>query len=203
MKLLAVVALAALLAPRPDVRFEAEGLRVEGDLVSGRALEVKNAGSAVLLASGSAVEALTSTVEIGLAADRTLALDPGIRVSRTGEGYRFSSHRTGPLRFSAGAETFSLDTPVAVSVTAEGWRIGDRAVAGRALQAGLQNQDDAEKNLDKMMKSKDKMQTTPAGVPKLSTRTQRLFIGNPLMAADGASSVTVRQIGRVTPDGAP
>src|SRR4029453_17973888 len=104
---------------------------------------------------------------------------------------------TSPIRFSVSEETISLDAPVVVSVTAEGWRIGDRSFTGRALQASVQGQDDAESNLDKMLKSKDKMQT--AGVPKLSTRSTRLFDGDPLFSADGASSVTVRQIGRVSP----
>lgn len=201
MKLLAIAALAALLAPKADVRFEADGLRIDGALVTGRVLEVKNAGSAVLLASGSSVEALTSSIEIGLAAERTLVLDPGIRVSRTGEGYRFSAHRTGPIRFMVSEETMTLDAPIVVSVTAEGWRIGDRSFTGRALQASVQGQDDAESNLDKMLKSKEKMQT--AAVPKLSSRSTRLFVGDPLFSANGSSSVTVRQIGRVSPDGGP
>jgi len=122
-------------------------------------------------------------------------------VTRTGEGYRFSAHRTGPIQFSVSKETVSLDAPVAVSVTAEGWRIGDRSFVGSTLRAGVQNQDDAQKNLDQMLKSKDKAQTP--GVPKLSSRTARLFHGDPLMSADAAGSVAVRQILRVTPDGAP
>jgi len=200
-KLLAIAALAALLAPKADVRFEAEGLRVEGVLVTGRVLEVKNAGSAVLLASGSSVEALKSSLDIVLSEERTLVLDPGIRVSRTGDGYRFTSHRAGPIKFSVSEETISLDAPVAVSVTAEGWRIGDRSYVGRTLQASVQGQDDAESNLDKMLKSKDKMQS--GGVPKPSNRSTRLFIGDPLTPANASGSVAVRQIGRVSPDGGP
>jgi hypothetical protein len=199
-KLLAIAALASLLAPKADVRFEAEGLRVEGVLVTGRVLEVKNAGSAVLLASGSSVEALKSSLDIVLSEERTLVLDPGIRVSRTGDGYRFTSHRAGPIKFSVSEETISLDAPVAVSVTAEGWRIGDRSYVGRTLQASVQGQDDAETNLDKMLKSKEKMQS--GGGPKPSNRT-RLFIGDPLTPANAAGSVAVRQIFRVTPDGGP
>ena len=62
-------------------------------------------------------------------------------------------------------------------------------------------QDDAETNLDKMLKSKDKMQS--GGVPKLSSRNTRVFVGDPLTPANAAGSVAVRQIGRVSPDGAP
>jgi len=193
--------LAALVASGSDVRFETDGLRIDGALVTGRVLEVKNAGPAMVLASGVAVEALTSTVAVELAPERTLTLEPGVRVSRAGEGYKFSSHRTGPIRFSAGEESFTLDVPVVVAATAEGWQVGDRKVAGRALQAGVPAQDDAERNLDRMLKSKPKMQS--GGVPRLSMRTTRLFRGDPLFSADAASSVAVRQIGRVTPDGGP
>jgi hypothetical protein len=200
-KLLAAAALAALLAPKENIRFESDGLRVGGALVKGSVLELKGAGSSVLLASGASVEALTSRLEIDLAAGRTLVLEPGVRVTRMEGGYRFTAHRTGSIRFATPEESISLAGPVVVSTTAEGWMIGDRKVAGSRLQAGVQGQDDAESNLDKMMKSKDKMQAPTA--PKPPPRTTRLFHGDPLTGADGASSVAVRQIGRVSPDGAP
>lgn len=201
MKLLAFAALTALLAPKADVRFEADGLRVDGALVTGQILELKGAGPSVLLASGSSVEALTSSLEIQMAAERTLVLEPGIRVARVDGGYQFTSHRAGNIRFSSSEGAVSAAGPVLVSATPEGWQIGDRKVAGARLQAGVQGQDDAESNLDKMLKSKDKMQT--GGVPKLGTRSVRQFRGDPLTSADAAGSVAVRQIGRVTPDGAP
>ena len=201
MKLLAIAALTALLAPKADVRFEADGLRVDGALVTGTVLELKSAGASALLASGSSVEALTSSLEIALAAERTLVLEPGLRVARVEGGYRFTSHRAGAIRFAAAEETLSVAGPVLVSATPEGWQIGDRKVAGSRLQAGVQGQDDAESNLEKMMKSKEKMQT--GGAPKPGSRSVRLYRGDPMTTANGASSVTVRQIGRVSPDGAP
>ena len=201
MKLLALAALTALLAPETDVRFEADGLRIAGAVVKGQVLELKDAGSAVLLASGSSVEALTSSIDIDLAADRTLVLDPGIRVTRTDGGYRFTTHRTGSIRFSASEQSVALAGPVLVAATAEGWQIGDRTVVGRRLQASLQGQDDAETNLDKMMKSKEKMQTAPP--PKTNIRMLRVYQGDPLTNANAAGSVEVRQIGRVSPDAGP
>jgi hypothetical protein len=201
-KLLALAALTVLLAPKADVRFEADGLRVDGALVTGRVLELKGAGSSALLASGSSVEALTSSLEIRLTADRTLVLEPGLRVARAEGGYLFTSHRSGAIRFTASEESVAVAGPVLVAATPEGWQIGDRKVAGARLQAGVPGQDDTETNLDKMMKSKEKMQS--GAVPKLGTRTTRLYSGgDPLTPANGAGSIAVRQIGRVTPDGAP
>jgi hypothetical protein len=199
-KSLALAAL-VLLAPKADIRFETDGLRVGDALVKGNVLELKGVGSAVLLASGSSVEALASSLEIDLAAERTLALEPGIRVARVDGGYRFTAHRNGAIRFSASDESIAVPGPALVAVTAEGWQVGDRKLAGRKLQAGLPTQDDAESNLDKMLKSKDKMQG--AGVPKLSTRTNRLFRGDPLASGQAANGVSLRQIPRVSPDAAP
>lgn len=201
MKLLALAAVAALLAPPADIRFEADGLCVDGALVQGRVLELKGTGSAALLASGASVEALTSSLEIGLAPDRTLVLNPGIRVTREEGGYRFVSHQNRGIRFSGAEAAVALPGSVLVSATAEGWRIGDRQVAGNRLEAGVQGQDDSDANLDRMLKSKEKMQG--AGVPKLGNRIVRLYRGDPLTSGNAAGSVAVRQIGRVTPDGAP
>lgn len=201
MKLLAAAVLAALLAPRADVRFETDGLRVDGVLVTGQVLELKGAGSSALLASGSSVEALTSSLEILLTPDRTLVLEPGLRVTRAEGGYRFTSHRAGPIRFWTPEESVAVAGPVLVAETPEGWQVGDRRLAGARLQAGAPGQDDAESNLKKMLQSKDKIQT--GGVPKLGTRSVRMYGVDPLLSADAASSVAERQIGRVTPDGAP
>jgi hypothetical protein len=200
-KLLALAALAALLAPAADIRFEADGLRVDGALVQGRVLELKGTGSAALLASGSSVEALTSSLEIALAPERMLVLDPGLRVTREEVGYRFVSHQNRRIRFSDGEVAVSVAGSVLVAATPEGWQIGDRSITGTRLHAGVQGQDDSDANLDRMLKSKEKMQG--AGVPKLGTRIVRRYHGDPLTSANAAGSVAVRQIGRVTPDGAP
>jgi hypothetical protein len=200
-KLLALAALAAVLAPTADIRFDADGLRVDGALVQGRVLELKGTGSAALLASGASVEALTSSLEIGLAPDRLLVLDPGIRVTREDGAYKFVGHQNRPIRFTSSEGSVAVAGPVLVSATPEGWRIGDHPVAGSRLKAGVQGQDDSDANLDRMLKSKQKMQG--AGVPKLETRIVRTYRGDPLLSANAASSVAVRQIARVTPDGAP
>lgn len=200
MKLLALAVL-VLLAPEAAVRFETGGVRVGDALVTGGVLEVKGAGSSILLASGTSVEALSSSLEIGLDGDRVLALEPGLRVARVDEGYRFTAHRPVAIRFTASDETITVRGPVRVVPTAEGWQVGERTLSGRTLQAGMGAQDDAEANLEKMMKSKEKMQA--GGVPRLSTRASRLYRGNPLHSGNAAESVALRQIGRVTPDGAP
>ena len=140
MKLLAFAALTALLAPK-ETSGSKRTVSVSTVCWSGPDPGGESAGSAMLLASGSSIEALTSSLEIDLAAERARPREPGIR-ARTDGGYRFTAHRAGSLKFSAPEESFALAAPVLVSATAEGWQIGDRKVAGRRLQAGVRSQDD-------------------------------------------------------------
>lgn len=200
MKLIALASL-VLLAPSAVVRFERDGVRVGDALVRGSVVELKNERGAALLASGSSVEALTSSLEIEITAERTLTLEPGLRVTRVEGGYRFASHRDRAIRFAASGVTVAAASPVLVAVAAEGWLVGDRALSGAALQAGVQNQDDAESNIEKMLREKDRMRA--GGVPKLSTRKHRLFWGSPFTMGQAANSISLRQMGRVSPDGAP
>jgi hypothetical protein len=198
---LAVLAVLALLPPTPEIRFDADGLRVDGAVVTGRVLELKSAGSALLLASGSSVEALAPSLEIELAADRTLVLEPGIRVDRGEGGYRFAAHRSGPLRFSSSTESIAVAGPVTVAVTVEGWKVGERNLVGHRLQASVQTQDDAETTIAKLQQGKEKKPVF--GPPKPVVRKFRLFHDDPLIAGNAAGSVVIRLIGRVSPDGAP
>jgi len=199
-KLLAVAAL-LFLAPPAEVRFEKDGLRVGDALVQGSVLELKGVGTSALLASGSSLEALSSSVEVGISADRTLTLEPGLRVSREADGYRFVAHADRRIRFTAAGETIVAVGAVRVTPTAEGWKVGDLALEGTTLRAGLQAQDDTKDNLDRMLQAKDKMNT--GGVPRLSTRTARLFHGSPLTSGQAADSINVRLIPQVSPSGAP
>ena len=199
---LAVLALLSLLVPKADLRFDADGLRVDGALVKGEVLELKSAGSSLLLASGSSVETLAPSLEIDLGADRTLVLDPGIRVSRAEGGYRFAAHRSGSLRFSSSKESIAVDGPVTVTISAEGWTVGDRSLMGHKLQASVAVGEDREAAIAMQAQNKDKVQIP--GMPKQpGPKKYRLYWDDPLIVGNAASSVVFRQIGRVSPDGAP
>ena len=95
-------------------------------------------------------------------------------------------------------------SPVRIAVTAEGWTVGDHAVSGGALRARLQNQDDADANLERMKQSAEKMRTpNSSGGPKLSERKIRIFRGNPLMSGQAIDSISIRLIPQISPSGAP
>ena len=203
MKLLAVAAL-ILLAPKPDVRFESSGVRVGDALVQGAVLELKSSGAASLLASGSSIESLASALDVEVAPGRAMNLEPGLRIARGEGGFQLTTHGSRAVRFSTGDESFAAGSPVRIAVTAEGWTVGDRAVSGGALRASLQNQDDADANLERMKQSAEKMRTpNSSGVPKLSERKIRIFRGNPLMSGEAIDSISIRLIPQISPSGAP
>lgn len=195
-----LTALAALVLAGTDVRLETAGVRIGDALVQGQVLEVRSSAAGALLASGSSIEPLASSLDVQISAERTLTLEPGVRVTRTEGGCRISTHDARPIRLAAADETFLASGPVEVVVTADGWLVGDRAIAGAALRAGLGRQDE-ESNLNKMLQEKDKMRGTT--VPRLSTRTHRRYRGNPLTNSNAADSVSVRQITQISPSGAP
>jgi hypothetical protein len=190
------LALSALVLLAPGVRLEKDGVRIGDALVQGEVLELRG----TILASGSSIEALAFGLEVEVAAGRTLTLDPGLRLTRTDGGCRLAGHDRREIRFASEGATFLASGPVEVVVTPEGWRVGDRALAGGALRAGLGQ--DEESNLDRMLKDKERMRAA-AGVPRLSTRTSRRYRGNPLTSGNAAESVSVRQIFQVSPSGAP
>jgi len=202
--ILKLIALASLgfLASHPVVRFEGDGVRIGDALVRGDVLELRSAGAAALLASGSALEALTETLPVEIAAGRQLLLEPGLRITRVDGGVRVAAHGNRGIKFAAGAEIVLSTSQVLVTATPEGWTIGDQKLAGPALRAGLQSQDDVDSNLDKMKDPSEKLRAS--SVPKLSERKWRVFSwGSPLTGAQAADSNSVRTIDRVSPSGAP
>ena len=193
---------AVLLALRPaDVRFESEGIRVGNALVQGTVLEIRTAGASSVLASGSSLEALSTAIDVDLAPERTLTLEPGIRAAREEAGLRLTTHGSRKIRVDAGEESVAVESPVRVTPTADGWLVGEKALPGRALRVALQAQDDAGRNLERMLQARD--QKSPGGVPKLSMRSNRIFHGDPLTGSQAADSISVRQLPQVTPSGGP
>jgi hypothetical protein len=200
-KLLALATL-ALLAPagKPDVRFESDGIRIGDALVQGTVLELRGSGAAALLASGSSIEALAACIEVEAAPGRMFTLEPGIRVTRVEGGFRFSTHEHRRIRFAASGGAVTADSPAVLAASAEGWTLGDQKIAGLALRAGVEKQDE-ESNLERMKKSADQLRS--GAVPKLSSRQNRLFRGNPLDGGQAVNSTSIRTIPQVSPSGAP
>jgi hypothetical protein len=126
MKTIALIATGLLFAAAgpaaPALRFEAEGVRVGAELVSGAALVMKG-GAAPVLVSGNLVESLGAPVAVSVAADRAVTLDAGVRLARAGEGWTLSSH--GPdLALEVGGRTLDASRSISFRTTEKGFDLG-------------------------------------------------------------------------------
>jgi hypothetical protein len=102
---LACGALLVLLAVPPaaaPVRYEAQGIRVGGELVVGQALAIKSVDASTLLVSGSAVENLGAPLSVALDPSHDLTLEPGLRLVRQAEGFLLTAHGTSVVLEAAG-----------------------------------------------------------------------------------------------------
>lgn len=102
--------------------FEAEGVRVGAELVSGSALVMKGDAAPVLV-SGAVVESLGAPVAVSLGADRDVVLDAGVRLSRSGETWTLSTH--GPeLALSAEGRSLEAARSISFRTTEKGFDLG-------------------------------------------------------------------------------
>ncbi len=200
MKLLLIpVLLLATAGPSVAVRFEAGGVRVGSELITGTSVSLKEAGALPLLVSGSVVESLSGeTLAIALG-DKQAQLGAGLRLARTADGYVLSTHGTA-FSIEAAGSSLRAERSAAFKVTETGFDFGAlgtieaasfaaKVVANVApVASALQDPVSPEK-------------------PSRQGRTKiwrRLYgAGDPTLAANSASSVALRQITRVTPDAAP
>jgi len=122
----AFAAFAALLVAAPaaaPVRYEAQGIRVGGELVSGAALQLKGLDATTLLVSSSSVENLGAPVDVALDASHALQLQPGLRLERRADGFVLGSH--GPaLVLEAAGLALNGASSVAFTLTAKGFDFG-------------------------------------------------------------------------------
>ena len=204
MKLLLIPALllASASGSTIAVRMESDGVRVGSDLVTGASVSLKEAGAAPLLVSGSIVESLSGETLAVALGEKQVALGAGLRLARTADGFTLSTHGMSFTVESAG-KTLTADRSASFKVTEKGFDFGalgtlDGAsfaakVAGATVApavAGSAAQDDP---------------ISPER-PTRHGRTKtlrRLYSADPLQSGEAASSIAVRQLLRVSPEGAP
>jgi len=198
--LIASLLLAAFAGSPAAIRFEADGVRVGSELVTGAAVSLKESGATPLLVSGAAVESLSGdSLAVSLGAAQ-VDLGAGLRLARTADGFRFSTHGMA-FKVEASGKVLNADREASFKVTEKGFDFGALGVLeGTSLAARVTAAAAPAVAADP--------QEVPISPQKESrqgrVRTiRRLYVTDPLFPADAAGSVAVRQIGRVTPDAAP
>ena len=202
---LAAIMLGLLAAPSA-VRFEADGVRVDGSLVQGAVLQFKEAGGASLLVSGTVIEPLAAALEIEAAPGLTLTLEPGVRAEKKGQGVVLTTH--GRRAILVG--DVSLESPVTLEPSAAGWKAGDISLAGASMRVRLQAQD-PDANLDALKEASKKIQQAREGRPagqtsrqyhrRVKPRVRRVFGEDPFVSAEAVDSPTLRFLQQISPSG--
>jgi hypothetical protein len=191
---LALIAVAALLAVAPaaaPVRYEADGLRVGAELVSGAALQLKTVDAATLLVSASAVENLSAPVDVALDATHAMRLQPGLRLERRADGFLLASH--GPALVVDGL-SLNGATSVAFTLTAKGFDFGALgALDGASFTArAVQRQQDP---------VSPERRALQARANRSNVRHLVFRGGNPLVPGAGADREVFSNLAPVSPDG--
>lgn len=197
---LAVAAVALFAAPASPsaahVRYEAAGVRVGSELVSGPALQIKGLESSSLLVSGSSVENLGPSVEVALDAQHALRLEPGLRLERAGAGFVLRSHgpafvleAAGAALKASGAVPFTL-TPTGFDFGAIG-ALDGLTLAVKAEAAQAPGQDVRSPEIDMLRARQGR-----AGV-----RSRVFKNGNPFVAGAGADKQTLLTLIPISPGG--
>lgn len=190
--LAAALLLAGLAGPTAPVRFEAEGVRVGSDLVTGPAVTLKES----LLVSGSAVESLSGeTLSVALG-DKRVELGSGLRLARTAEGFRLTSHATA-FKVEASGVTLEAAREAAFKVTEKGFDFGALGtLEGASFAARVTAVAAAEPQQVEISPAKPYRQWR-------FRRFLRLYHIDPLNTGNAVTSVAFRLIPRVSPDAAP
>lgn len=196
--LIAVLLLATAAAPGAAVRFEADGVRVGSELVTGAAISLKESGAMPVLVSGSVVESL-SVESLAVSLDgRQVLLGAGLRLARTADGYRLSTHGM-PFTVEASGVSLAADRAATFKLTEKGFDFGALgALEGASVAVRVTSGTAAVVPAQEVEISPEK--PTRQGRVRV---IRRLYSSNPLDPEQAASSISVRQIPQVTPDGTP
>ncbi len=202
MKLLLIPALLLAVPATAEVRFEADGVRVGSELVTGPAVSLQTSGTLPLLVSGTIVESLSGeTLAVSLNG-REAILGAGLRLARTADGFQLSTHGMA-FGVEANGKTLAADRTASFKVTEKGFDFGAlgalegasftaRVTAASAPAATAEAQQETEVSPER-----------PSRMAHLK-RLRRVYPnGDPTMPGNAAGSVAIRQITRVTPEGAP
>ena len=192
-----VVLLAVPSAPAP-VRYEAQGIRVGGELVVGVPLALKTVDASTLLVSGSAVENLGAPVAVALDATHELRLEPGLRLARQAEGFLLSSHGTSVVLEAAG-RVLQAGASVAFTLSPAGFEIAGLgpvdalSLAARSTPTAVAPQDPTV--------SPERAARARATNRAVTTKRRVFANGNPFVSAAGADREVLSPLSRLSVDG--
>jgi hypothetical protein len=196
-----LVLLAVPSAPAP-VRYEAQGIRVGGELVVGAPLSLKSIDASTLLVSGSAVENLGAPVAVALDATHELRLEPGLRLARQAEGFLLSSHGTSVVLEAAG-KVLQAGASVAFTLTPAGFEVaGLGTVDALSLAARATPTAAAAAAPQDPVVSPERTARARAQARALAAKRRVFSNGNPFTSSAGSDREVLSPLSQLSVDGA-
>ena len=164
-------------------------------------------GSEDVLITSSVTVPLTHTAALTLSTDRTLNLDPGVRMTRIENGYSLATYDGKNINLELGAEWVALPSPSTIRLTDSGWDLGTgKTYRSSVLTAHRAVQDDTDSNLKSMQDSAKKLKTksNESQDEKKSgkkSHLRRLFGEDPMATAELFNSEAIQQLTHLSPNG--
>jgi hypothetical protein len=170
MKLAVLAVLLVAAAPSGvSVSFDGESVRVGDSAVTETVLELRQVTAGPILVSKSSVEPLSQPVSISLTPDRTLVLEPGVRVTRVQDGFALSVHYRRRVELEVEGQKSVLVMPVTLALTDRGWTAAGQLWGGKVLTARRLQQDDVDQNLGNLGDSAKRILKATPKEPRPST----------------------------------
>jgi hypothetical protein len=211
--LFATGALLAAAASVSGIDFSSKGVSVSGKAVTEASLQLREADGGTVLASRDKVESLAGVVEVTLGGGRTIELEPGVRLGRSGDGWEVSSHgsRRVELTYSDGAVIVA--SPARVTAADGGWRLDDGSVlkgsglrAGLAADLGVRRVAETEAapkdpEVDESLFSPEERAERKKAKTEKKLDTRRIFSDDLMPGAEAADEQALKRVGDVSPAG--
>ncbi len=197
-----LIALGALLGTVTSVAhvgFGDGGVRVGGTTVAETVLQVREVEGGHVLASRDAVESLGGVVEVAVDGG-VVAIEPGIRLTRTSSGYELSTHARRPMVFTTPNGSLAVQSPASITASENGWTTGTgEALEGHTLRVALTQPVDGTRVA--LADAPPAGTSTPpaAGTPHMTIR--RVVYIDPRPGAEPTDAHNVKRSGDVSPSG--
>jgi hypothetical protein len=154
------------------------------------------------LLTSSGLIPLNGTATLAVASDRTLQLDPGVRMSRLENGWALSTHDGRNLDIQVGTERMVFASPLTARLLDSGWDLGNgKTYAVATLKARRFQQDDADANLKSMQESAKKLRKDQKKDPAAKLRVRWLYGENPMATSELFNSQAILQLSHISPMG--
>ena len=154
------------------------------------------------IATATFIEPLLDVTSFPVATGYSITLEPGIRATKSEQGYLLSTHDGLKLGIAVGDKTLNFTSPIEAKLVGGTWALGNGSeYSGSTLRAS-RVQDDTDNNLKSMqesakkLKSKSNPNNQQGNNPGKKKGNLRFLFGssNPMGSSEAFSSTAIQQL---------